>query len=81
VEVRWHVEPGEERPILHFAWSEHGGPRVSTPTRQGFGSRLLQRVLATQLQADVSMNFPEEGLRFTMTLPIPGAPPIFNPDQ
>lgn len=81
VEVRWQVEPGEERPILHFAWIEHGGPRVSTPTRQGFGSRLLQRVLATQLQADVSMKFPEEGLRFTMTLPIPGAPPIFNPDQ
>ena len=80
VDVRWRVEPGEERPILHFVWTEHGGPRVSTPTRQGFGSRLLQRVLATQLQADVSMNFPEEGLRFTMTLPIPGAPPIFNPD-
>jgi PAS domain S-box-containing protein len=81
VEVRWRVEPGEERPVLHFTWTEHGGPKVSTPTRQGFGSRLLQRVLATQLQADVSMDFPEEGLRFTMTLPIPGAPPIFNPDQ
>jgi PAS domain S-box-containing protein len=81
VEVRWRVEPGEERPILHFAWVEHGGPRVSTPTRQGFGSRLLQRVLATQLQADVQMEFPEEGLRFTMTMVIPGEPPVFNPDR
>jgi PAS domain S-box-containing protein len=81
VEVRWRVEPGEERPILHFAWIEHGGPRVSTPTRQGFGSRLLRRVLATQLQADVQMDFPEEGLHFTMTMVIPGEPPIFNPDR
>ncbi|MEE1654838.1 PAS domain-containing protein [Microvirga sp. CF3062] len=81
VEVRWRVEPGEERPVLHFTWTEHGGPRVSTPTRQGFGSRLLQRVLATQLQADVSMNFPEEGLRFAMTMAIPGQPTIFNPDR
>jgi two-component sensor histidine kinase len=81
VEVRWHVEPGEERPVLHFAWTEHGGPKVSTPTRQGFGSRLLQRVLATQLQADVAMDFPEEGLRFTMTMDIPGKPPLFNPDR
>jgi len=79
--VRWRVEPGEERPILHFAWVEHGGPRVSTPTRQGFGSRLLRRVLATQLQAEVQMEFPEEGLRFTMTMTIPGDPPIFNPDR
>jgi PAS domain S-box-containing protein len=81
VEVRWHVKPGEERPILHFSWIEKGGPRVSAPTRQGFGSRLLQRVLTTQLQADVSMDFPEDGLRFSMTLPIPGTPPIFNPDR
>ena len=79
--MRWHVKPGEERPILHFSWIEKGGPRVSAPTRQGFGSRLLQRVLTTQLQADVSMDFPEDGLRFSMTLPIPGTPPIFNPDR
>ncbi|HZA91097.1 MAG TPA: PAS domain-containing protein, partial [Gemmatimonadales bacterium] len=26
VDVRWRVEPGEGRPILHFAWTEHGGP-------------------------------------------------------
>ncbi|MFC5482115.1 histidine kinase, partial [Microvirga aerilata] len=64
-----------------FTWVERGGPRVSTPTRQGFGSRLLQRVLATQLQADVAMEFPEEGLRFSMTMPIPGDPPLFNPDK
>src|SRR5215217_9631760 len=80
VEVRWRVEPGEERPMLHFSWVEHGGPRVSTPTRQGFGTRLLQRVLATQLQADVSMNFLEEGLHFSMQMPIPTEPPTFNPD-
>jgi PAS domain S-box-containing protein len=81
VEVKWRVEPGDTRPILHFVWTERGGPRVMTPTRQGFGSRLLQRVLATQLQADVHMDFQEDGLRFTMVMPIPGDPPLFNPDK
>jgi two-component sensor histidine kinase len=81
VDVRWHVEPGGERPILHFTWTETGGPHVTAPVRQGFGSRLLQRVLTAQLQAQVNMDFAEEGLRFTMTLPIPGAPPLFNPDK
>jgi PAS domain S-box-containing protein len=80
VDVRWKVESGGDRPILRFAWTERGGPRVSVPTRQGFGSRLLQRVLATQLQAEVNMEFPEDGLRFTMVMPIPGDPPLFNPD-
>ncbi|MCB5176328.1 MULTISPECIES: PAS domain-containing protein [Microvirga] len=81
VEVKWEVVRGGDRPILRFSWTERGGPRVSMPTRQGFGSRLLQRVLATQLQADVNMDFPEDGLRFTMVLPIPGDPPLFNPDK
>ena len=80
VEVSWQIVQGEQ-PMLQFSWVEHGGPRVSTPTRQGFGSRLLKRVLATQLQADVSMEFPEEGLRFSMKMPIPGDPPLFNPDR
>ena len=56
VDVRWKIVQ-QERPMLHFTWVERGGPRVSTPTRQGFGSRLLQRVLATQLQADVRWIF------------------------
>ncbi len=79
VDVRWTIAQNE-RPMLHFTWVERGGPRVSAPTRQGFGSRLLQRVLATQLQAEVSMEFPEDGLRFSMTLPIPNEPPLFNPN-
>jgi PAS domain S-box-containing protein len=81
VEVKWRIEPGEDRPMLHFSWTEQGGPRVAQPSRQGFGSRLLQRVLTTQLQAQVNMDFQEEGLRFSMVMPIPGDPPLFNPDK
>jgi PAS domain S-box-containing protein len=81
VEVKWQVDARDDQPILRFLWTERGGPRVMMPTRQGFGSRLLQRVLATQLQADVHMDFQEDGLRFTMVMPIPGDPPLFNPDK
>lgn len=81
VEVRWTIEPSGESPILHFSWTERGGPRVTTPSRQGFGSRLLQRVLTTQLQAQVNMDFQENGVHFTMVMPIPGDPPLFNPDK
>ncbi|WP_262299955.1 PAS domain-containing protein [Microvirga sesbaniae] len=78
VDVRWGIVDGE-RPMLHFTWVEHGGPRVGKPTRQGFGTRLLQRVLAAQLQAEVSMEFLEEGLRFSMRMPIPTGHPTFDP--
>jgi len=76
VDVQWSVEEREGLPVLKFAWIEIDGPPVSAPSRQGFGSRLLQRVLATQLSAEVNIDFHEEGLRFTMTMPIPGNPPV-----
>ena len=38
-------------------------------------SQALKR-LATQLSAEVNIDFHEEGLRFTMTMPIPGNPPV-----
>ncbi|MET0746284.1 MAG: PAS domain-containing protein [Microvirga sp.] len=81
VDVRWSLDTKDDKPMMRFEWTEHGGPRVLTPTRQGFGSRLLQRVLTTQLQADVNMDFNQDGLRFTMIMPIPGSPPLFNPDR
>ena len=72
VAVAWQIKPSGTRPTLRFTWTERGGPPVHKPTRQGFGSRLLQRVLTSQLEADVHMEFSPEGLRFTMVMPLPG---------
>ena len=64
VHVRWAVEPVEDGQRLTFCWVERGGPPVEPPTTQGFGSRLLQRVLAAQLRAEVDMAYEPEGFRF-----------------
>jgi two-component sensor histidine kinase len=45
-----------------FEWEECGGPRVAPLTRQGFGTRLVQRGLAGELGANVSLDFKPEGL-------------------
>jgi PAS domain S-box-containing protein len=77
IAVAWNVVPENSRPVLRFTWTERGGPPVRPPARQGFGSRLLQRVLGSQLQADVHMEFDPEGLRFAMAMPLapePAAP-------
>ncbi|WP_227383247.1 PAS domain-containing protein [Microvirga rosea] len=80
VEVTWSVEEKEKgKRVLLFNWVEQGGPRVTEPTRQGFGTRLLQRVLTTQLNADVNMDYSESGLRFHMVMPIPEQTALFNP--
>ena len=66
IAVRWSTAERK----LGLEWTESGGPPVEVPDRQGFGSSLLQRVLAAQIKADVNCEFRREGLRFTMTAPL-----------
>ncbi|GJE04558.1 hypothetical protein GMJLKIPL_6522 [Methylobacterium isbiliense] len=79
VQVRWSLEPEGDRTILRFEWRESGGPAVTPPTRQGFGSRLLQRVLSTQVQATVATDYAADGLRLTMLAPLPKRNAALNP--
>ena len=58
VQVSWTIEPDQAGSVLKFKWKEIGGPPVSPPTRQGFGSQLLNGIFS-----DVSLKYPVEGLR------------------
>lgn len=79
VAVRWSLEPGGKAGILHFAWRESEGPAVQAPRRQGFGTRLLQRVLTTQVQAEVTTDYAPDGFALTMVAPIPARNEALNP--
>jgi len=68
VAITWSLEAAA---TLHFEWRESGGPAVREPTRQGFGSRLLQRVLTAQVRAEVTMDYPVDGFRLRMQAPLP----------
>jgi PAS domain S-box-containing protein len=74
VEVRWSVAERDGDAALVFAWTEKGGPPVERPTREGFGSRLLRRVLSAQLAAEVSIDFDPAGLRFRLEAPLAPGP-------
>jgi two-component sensor histidine kinase len=79
VDVRWSVDHEGEQPMLNLAWTERGGPPVARPVRQGFGSRLIQRVLTAQLQAEVHVAYEPGGIRFRLSMPVPDTPALFDP--
>ncbi len=68
--VTWSVEQRAPGPVLTLNWSETGGPIVRPPTRRGFGSTLIERGLAHELDAEVTQAFLPEGLRCTITIPM-----------
>ncbi|HET7662966.1 MAG TPA: HWE histidine kinase domain-containing protein [Rhodanobacteraceae bacterium] len=69
VDIAWEVTPHAPRRV-RFRWMEHGGPPVSAPTRCGFGSRLLTQALAQDVAGEVHMDFPREGVVFTLDAPL-----------
>jgi two-component sensor histidine kinase len=63
VTVRWGVQHGS----LHLNWEESGGPPVAPPTQKGFGSRLLEQLIAHDLDGDTKLDFDVSGLRCSIT--------------
>ena len=56
--------------ILTIHWTERGGPVVGRPTRQGFGSRVMD-TLIQQLGGTVVFDWRNDGLCCEITVPKP----------
>jgi len=63
------VDAGGERFRLH--WQECGGPPVNPPAGKGFGLQLIERVLTQDLEADVQLAYPPNGVTCSIVMPLP----------
>jgi len=70
VQIDWQVANAAHPPRLKIRWSESGGPPVSPPTRRGFGSQLIERIVNYELQAEVQRDFLPEGVHCTIEFPL-----------
>ncbi len=71
--IEWTKEPTPSGARLVLNWQEKDGPPVSAPSRIGFGSRVIERSLAHELEGTVNLDFQPDGLACAMTIPIPRA--------
>ena len=65
VAIVWSLEDGRFR----LSWTESGGPPVTPPEREGFGSSVIRDIPAASLGADVQLDYRAEGLRWTLDAP------------
>jgi two-component sensor histidine kinase len=70
IEVVWRVRDGDAGMRLEVNWTELDGPPVAPPQHRGFGSVLIQRVLAQQCNAEIQLDFERQGVRFRMDAPL-----------
>jgi two-component sensor histidine kinase len=66
LKLNWGFTGDGAGPEFQFRWQEAGGPAVRPPSKQGFGSYLIQNGLP---EARVALKFDSKGLLYTVNLP------------
>lgn len=73
--VDWEVVDAAPSPELRLRWEEVGGPPVVTPSRTGFGTRLIERALAWEMGGTARTEYHPRGISFTLEAPMPDRGP------
>jgi two-component sensor histidine kinase len=72
IEIVWTIDEKKQR--LHLTWTEKGGPAVHAPTRQSFGTRLIE-TLGKQLNGTVEMTYEPKGFNYALDVPLSSLKP------
>jgi two-component sensor histidine kinase len=67
IDIAWKIDEAKQR--LQMTWSEKGGPSVSAPSRQSFGTRLIGS-LGQQLKGQVKLAYDPTGLVYVLDVPM-----------
>ena len=56
--------------LAQIDWTESGGPRVSAPDKRGFGTDLIEKIVAHELRHPVELDFLPTGVRCKLLVPV-----------
>jgi two-component sensor histidine kinase len=76
VEIAWALDHADGAPVLTLRWTESGGPPVARPERRGFGSLLLDRIVAQQPEGTLTLDYAAEGLKADIRMSLPQRVPF-----
>lgn len=67
VSVTWDLTNDR---LARIFWVESGGPTVAPPRQRGFGTDLIEKIIAHELRHPVDLDFEPEGVRCTLLVPV-----------
>ncbi|MEL7683666.1 HWE histidine kinase domain-containing protein [Citromicrobium bathyomarinum] len=62
VHIDWSVNAREDCDVLSLTWRERGGPPVTAPSSEGFGTRLIRTGITSKRGTAVDLRFEPEGV-------------------
>jgi len=67
VSVRWSLSSDT---LAEVEWCESGGPQVPQERHRGFGTELIEKIVAHELKQDVELDFRPQGVRCVIRVPV-----------
>lgn len=67
VDIRWELM---SEGLARIEWQERGGPSVPEQRKRGFGTDLIEKIVAHELRHPVELIFDPEGVRCTLMVPV-----------
>ena len=69
--IEWKITAAAEGNRLILHWQEKDGPPVTPPSRKGFGSQVIERGLAHELEGTVRLDYRTDGVVCAIDVPAP----------
>ena len=71
IDITWTLEPPsqDQDETFTLSWREQKGPKVTPPEKRGFGSMVLEDMMAMALTAQTRTDYAPEGLHWSLRAP------------
>ncbi len=66
VRISWSVFKPNGHRLFTFRWQERGGPRVTPPQQKGFGTTVLEQVMAEYFETPPRIDYAESGVIYEL---------------
>jgi two-component sensor histidine kinase len=70
VVAEWETKDSESGRVFCFRWREHDHGIINPPTRQGFGTKLLTRLVPGDLSGRATLSYESGWFRYELEAPV-----------
>ena len=70
VTAEWEIKDSDSGRLFYFRWREHDHGIVKPPTRQGFGTKLLTRLVPGDLSGRATLHYESGWFHYELEAPV-----------
>lgn len=69
VDISWEINDTDAGKMVQLSWQELGGPPVTPPTQEGFGSQVTVKMVEITFKGQIESRFDRDGFEWHFTCP------------